>query len=66
MQSSSLSQPKMLVRPSCSKTQLNRYKKFYTPKLDKASLKAELSADHRIDVNIGGEITTEAPTQALP
>ena len=58
MQSSSLSQPKMLVRP--------RLKKFYTLKLDKAALKAELSADHRLDVNIDGEITTEAPTQALP
>ena len=40
---------------------VNRLKKFY-----KAALQAELSADHRIDVNMGGEITTEAPTQAFP
>ena len=48
------------------KNAVNRLKKFYTPKLHKAALKAKLSADHRIDVNMGGEITTEAPTQALP
>ena len=48
------------------KNAVNRLKKSHTPKLDKAALKAELSADHRIDVNIGGAITTEVPTQALP
>ena len=36
--------------------------KFYAPKLHKAAPKAELSSDDRMYVNMGGEITTAAPT----
>ena len=44
------------------KLAINRLNKFYAPKLHKAAPKAELSADDRIYVNMGGEITTAAPT----
>merc|ERR1719323_2737957 len=44
------------------KLAINRLNKFYAPKLHKAAPKAELSADDRIYVNMGGEITTVAPT----
>merc|ERR1712135_95438 len=44
------------------KLAVNRLNKFYAPKLHKAAPKAELSADDRIYVNMGGEITTAAPT----
>ena len=41
---------------------VNRLNKFYTPKLHKAAPKAELSAEDREYVNMGGEITIVAPT----
>ena len=41
---------------------VNRLYKFYAPKLHKAAPKAELSAEDREYVNMGGEITTAAPT----
>ena len=41
---------------------VNRLNKFYAPKLHKAAPKAELSADVREYDNMGGEITTAAPT----
>jgi len=44
------------------KLAINRLNKFYAPKLHKAAPKAELSADDRVYVNMGGEITTAAPT----
>jgi len=44
------------------KLAINRLNKFYAPKLHKAAPKAELSADDRTYVNMGGEITTAAPT----
>merc|ERR1712136_673443 len=44
------------------KLAVNRLNKFYAPKLHKAAPKAELSSDDRIYVNMGGEITTAAPT----
>merc|ERR1719434_220613 len=44
------------------KLAINRLNKFYAPKLHKAAPKAELSADDRTYVSMGGEITTVAPT----
>merc|ERR1712136_291094 len=44
------------------KLAINRLNKFYAPKLHKAAPKAELSADDRTYVSMGGEITTAAPT----
>jgi len=41
---------------------INRLNKFYAPALHKAAPKAELSGEDRIYVNMGGEITTAAPT----
>ena len=41
---------------------VNILNKFYAPRLHKAAPKAELSSDDRIYVNMGGEITTAAPT----
>ena len=41
---------------------VERLNKFFSPKLHKASPKAELSAGFSFYVNVGGEITTAAPT----
>merc|ERR1712107_596200 len=41
---------------------INRLNKFYAPALHKAAPKVELSGQDRIYVNMGGEITTAAPT----
>ena len=41
---------------------INRLNKFYAPALHNAAPKAELSGELRIYVNMGGEITTAAPT----
>jgi hypothetical protein len=41
---------------------INRLNKFYAPALHKAAPKVELSAEDRVYVNMGGEITTAAPT----
>merc|ERR1712227_166777 len=41
---------------------INRLNKFYAPALHNAAPKAELSGEDRIYVNMGGEITTAAPT----
>jgi len=41
---------------------INRLNKFYAPALHKAAPKVELSGEDRIYVNMGGEITTAAPT----
>ena len=40
---------------------MNRLNKFYAPKLHKAASKAEISADDRFYVNMGGDIKTAAP-----
>ena len=44
------------------KLAVKRLNKFYAPKLHKAVSKAEISADDRIYVNVGGDIKTVAPT----
>jgi len=41
---------------------INRLNKFYAPALHKAAPKVELSGQDRIYVNLGGEVTTAAPT----
>merc|ERR1712151_629288 len=40
----------------------NRLNKFYNPKLYKAPPKRELTAEERITVNLGGTVTTPAPS----
>ena len=44
------------------KLAVNRINKFYASKLHEAESKAEISADDRIYVNMGGDIKTAAPT----
>ena len=44
------------------KLAVNRLNTFFAPKLHKAASKAEISADDRIYVNMGGDIKTAAPT----
>jgi len=41
---------------------VNRLNKFYNPKLYKAPAKVELKSEDRVYVNLGGSITTAAPT----
>lgn len=61
-QSLSLSQPATLQRQKLLRLAINRLTKFYARALHKATPKAKLSVQDRIYVNMGGEISTAAPT----